>query len=163
MKRLALSALFLLLPAAYAQQDDDRIEGQKLAAAFSQGDLDTLGACQGRIEGVGLLLGDIEGWLVAQGQTAALDGLHSQLEKGAELIDSFAEVRLQISTVKGMALVTSDKAREDMLATFKRREGEDERAFYTRAQPQTRLPADCREALRRGRWKIEMDGIAGDR
>mgnify|MGYP007001737066 CR=1 FL=1 len=57
MNRLALSALFLLLPTAHAQQDDDRIEGQKLAAAFSQGDLDTLGACQGRIEGVSLLLG----------------------------------------------------------------------------------------------------------
>jgi len=163
MNCLALAALLLLTPAAHAQQDDDRIEGRKLAAAFSQTDLDTLVACQARIEGVSLLLKDLEGWLVAQNQTAALDSLRTQQQGSAQLRDSFAEVRKQASTAKGMAIATSNKAREDMLAAFKRREGEDERAFYTRAQPQTRLPPQCRDALKRGRWKVEIDELGEDR
>lgn len=161
MNRLILCAALALSPAAYAQPQGDRIEGQKLAAAFSQADLDTLGACQARIEGVGVLLADIEGWLAAENQTTVLDSLRNQKERGAGLIDTFETVRQQTSTAKGMTLASSDKAYADMLATFNRQPGEDERSLYARAHPQTRLPADCGDALKRGRWKVEIDGLGG--
>lgn len=159
MNRLIISAVLALSPAAHAQQTGDRVEGEKLAAAFSQTDLDTLGACQAWIEAVGIILGNTEAWLVAQNQTDALSGLRKQQEGGAGLLDSFADIRQRASKAKGMKLATSDKAREDILAILTRRDGEDERAYYTRTQPQTRLPADCREALKRGRWKVEIDGL----
>lgn len=158
MNRLPLIFLLAACPAALAQEDD-YVEGRKLAAAFSQADLDALGRCQARMEGVSLILQDLEGWMAAQSQTSALQGLQKQKEDGATLIENFAEVRQHASTAKGMTLSTSNAARDSMLETFMRRLGEDEHAFYTRAQPETRLPPQCREALKRGRWKIEIDEL----
>jgi len=158
MNRLLALTLLFACPSAHAQ--DDYVEGRKLAAAFSQADLDALGHCQARVEGAGLILQDMESWLVAQNQTDVLQGLRNQVEKGATVLESFAEVRQQTAKAKGMKLASSDSAQAQMLETFKRQPGEDERAFYARAQPETRLPQECRDALKRGRWKVEIDELA---
>lgn len=159
MNRLLALALLFACPAAYAQQSD-YAEGVRLAEAFSQADLDALGRCHARIEGAGLILKDLEGWLVAQNQTEVLQALRKQVEGGTPVLTSFAEVRHQTAKAEGMNLAKSDSARTQMLETFKRQSGEDERAFYTRAQPETKLPQECRDALKRGRWKVEIEELA---
>ena len=160
MKHLALLAIVVLCPAAHAQ--DDHVEGRKLAEAFSQADLDALGRCQARVEGAGLILQDMESWLIAQNQTEVLQSLRNQVEKGVGPIEAFSEVRQQTSTAKGMKLADSDAAHARMLETFKRLPGEDERALYARAHSETQLPQECRDALKRGRWKVEIDSLGED-
>jgi hypothetical protein len=160
MNRLAMLAIVVLCPVAHAQ--DDYVEGRKLADAFSQADLDALGRCQARVEGAGVILRDLEPWLIGQNQTGVLDALRSQVAKGAPVLEALSEVRQQTSAITGMSPAGADAAHAAMLQTFKRTPGEDETSFYNRAQPQTKLPPECGEALKRGRWKAGLDGVDED-
>jgi len=156
-RMFALALLLGTAPPAVAQDDPEA-----LAAAFSQADLNLLGECQARVEGARLLLEETDAWLASSGNGTALDALRVQVERGAAPLEAFSAVRAQTARAEGMRITQSDAARTHMLETFTRRSGEDERAYYTRAQPETRLPPACGEALKRGRWKAEIDGLNKD-
>ena len=158
MNRLFAFALLLGAAAPAAAQDGP----EALAAAFSQPDLNLLGECQARVEGARLLLEATEVWLASSGNGPALDALRVQVDRGAAPLEAFADVRAQTARAEGMTITQSDAARAHMLETFTRRSGEGERAYYTRAQPETRLPPACGEALKRGRWKAKIDGLDED-
>ena len=153
-------ALALLVGTAAPAVAQDNPEA--LAAAFSQADLNLLGECQARVEGARLVLGETEVWLASSGNEAALDALRVQVERGAAPLEAFSDVRAQTGRAEGMRVTQSDAARAHRLETFSRRSGEDDRAYYTRAHPETRLPPACGEALKRGRWKAKIDGLDED-
>ena len=69
-----------------------------------------------------------------------------------------ADLRAGAAELTEASLTASDASYETMLATFQRRSGEDDTAAYTRWQPETLLPQDCRVAMKRARWKLELDG-----
>ncbi len=160
MTRLAALALVVLCPAAHAQ--DDYVEGRKLAAAFSQTDLDMLGVCQGRVEGAALVHAEFAEWLQAEGHAPQLNAITQAKDASPALIESFSTVRAQTGKAAGMNLSRSDAARTATLETFRRRAGEDNFTAYSRIQPQSRLGAECSEVLKRGRWKVEIDGLSED-
>ncbi len=158
MNRLMALALLLACPAAHAQQDDD-VAGKKLAAAFSQADLDALGRCQARVEGGIRLHDELIGWLDANNQVDAAKAARVVKEKGAPLALTLSTVRRTAAQGKGLKLAASDVVRTTMLETFTRRPGEDERATYLRWQPETMLTPDCAPAMERARWKIAIDQL----
>jgi hypothetical protein len=90
--RFQLVFLLAACPAAHTQQDD-YVEGRKQAAAFTQVDLDALGRCHARVEGAGLILQDMESWLVAENQTGVLDALRNKIELGADVLLRLSEAR----------------------------------------------------------------------
>jgi hypothetical protein len=158
MKRLI--ALALLLPYPVANAQDDAAEGRRLAAAFSQADLNQLGECQARVEGMGLLVTEFEGWLQREGHTEPLAAIRKARDQGEQLIASFADVRRTAATAKGFDLAASDAAHARMLTAFQRQAGEDNYAAYSRWRQQTALSPSCSAALKRGRWKIEIDELS---
>lgn len=156
MVRIALFALALACPAAFAQSTD--AEARALADAFTATDLETLGECQGRVEGMDLVAAEFSGWLVAEGHTSELAGIRDAQAKGADLIARISERRTDAAKAAGLSLAASEAARARMLGTFVRRDGEDNYAAYNRWRPETRLPKDCNDAMKRAAWKAELDG-----
>lgn len=78
------------------------------------------------------------------------------------MVAALSNVRLMAGKASGMNVAHATAAHDQMLANFKRRPGEDEQAAYTRMQALTILPPDCRAALKRGRWKVEIEGLGED-
>jgi hypothetical protein len=159
MKRLFALALLAASPGAYAQDD---AEGRELAAAFSQADLDLLGSCQARVEGAALVYDAFAAWLQQQGYTSQLEAVRKTKEAGPGIVASLATVRRQAGAAKGLSPASADAAHDQMLGNFKRLLGEDEPTSYARMQALTVLPPDCRTALKRGRWKVEIEGHGED-
>lgn len=160
MKHLVLLASVVLCPVAHAQ--DDYVEGRKLAAAFSQADLDKLGECQARLEGASLVHAEFSEWLRAEGHQPQLEAITKAKDASVALIEDFSTVRQQTANATGMTIASSNAARTAMLETFKRLPGEDNFTAYGRIQPQSKLGSACSDALKRGRWKIEIDGLGDD-
>ena len=158
MNRLIALTLLLACPAAEAQQDG-LVEGAKLAEAFNQADLDTLGQCQARIEGGIRLHDEFVEWLGANGQPGAADAARLLKERGGPLAQTLSTVRRTAAQGEGLSLAASDAAHAAMMETFTRHPGEDERAAYARWQLQTKLSPDCAPALKRARWKISFDHL----
>lgn len=160
MNRLALLAIVVLCPAAHAQ--DDYGEGRKLAATFSQADLDKLGECQARLEGAALVHAEFSEWLRVGGHQPQLEAITKAKDASVALIDDFSTVRQQAANAPGMTIASSDAARTATLETFKRLPSEDNFTAYSRIQPQSKLGSACSDALKRGRWKIEIDGLGNE-
>jgi hypothetical protein len=158
MFRIGLVALALgaACPAAMAQESE--AEGRILADAFTATDLETLGGCQARVEGLALLVTEFAGWLEAEGHTKQLQGLRAGMQASQDLSQRMADLRAGVAEMTEASLTASDASYEKMLATFQRRSGEDDAAAYARWQPETLLPQDCRVAMKRARWKLELDG-----
>ena len=149
MNRLIALTLLLACPAAEARRYGP-VEGAKLAEAFNQADLDTLGQCQARIEGGIRLHDEFVEWLGANGQPGAADAARLLEERGGPLAQTLSTVRRTAAQGEGLNLAASDAAPAAMMETFTRHPGEDERAAYARWQPQTKLSPDCAPALKRG-------------
>jgi hypothetical protein len=158
MIRLGVLLLALACPAALAQETDT--EARALADAFTATDLETLGACQARVEGLELLVDEFAGWLKAEGHTQQLDGLQAGIEGSRHLAEQMSDLRVDVAGLTDISLSASNAAHTGMLAAFKRRAGEDNAAAYARWQPETKLPPACRVAMKRARWKLELDGGA---
>lgn len=162
MPRWVILALALLAPAAMAQ-DSEEAEGRKLSAALTQADVDMLGVCQARVEGMGRLVDEFQGWMQQEGYTEQLASIRDAREKGAGLIASFAELRgLLGSDDGGFDLEASEAALERTLEIFRRLPGESTLDAYNRWRTETRLPPACTEAMKRARWRVELDGLYED-
>lgn len=161
MFRHAIFSFLLLAPSALAQQTD--VEGRKLAEALTQADVDTLGVCQARVEGMGRLVDEFQGWLQEQGYTEQLASIRQARDMGDSLIASFAELRgLLGSEAGGFDLDSSEAALERMLETFRRQPGEATQDAYNRWQEATKLPPACVEAMKRARWRAELENLYED-
>jgi hypothetical protein len=161
MIRWAILALVVACPAAMAQESDE--EGRKLSAALTQADVDTLGACQARIEGMGKLVDAFQGWLEQNGHTEQLASARDARDKGATVIATFEELRNMLgSKAGGFDLASSEKARTAMATTFQRRSGENELDAYNRWRQETRMTQECRDAMKRARWRTQLEDLASE-
>jgi hypothetical protein len=161
MFRYAILSLLILSPTALAQETEE--EGRKLADSLTQTDVDTLGVCQARVEGMGMLVDEFQGWMQQQGYTEQLAGIRDAREKGAGLIATFAELRgLLGSEDGGFDLNASETALKRMLETFRRQPGEATHDAYNRWHTETRLPPACFEAMKRARWRVELENLYED-
>jgi hypothetical protein len=158
--RPAIFALLIVAPAAFGQETEE--EGRRLAAAFTQTDFDTLGACQARVEGMGRLVDEFQDWMLQQGFSKELAGIRSARAKGADLIDRLQDLRTALGATDGFSLSSSEDARSAIAATFTRRAGESEFDAYNRWHGETKLPPSCSEAMKRARWKAEIDALGED-
>lgn len=148
MRLWAIVAIALSCPAAMAQ--DAAEEGRKLAAALTQADVDTLGACQARVEGTARLVDTFEVWLQQEGHTAQLASIRKARDNGGELLARLEELRTRLGgEAVEFDLASSEAARTAMAATFERRPGESDANAYTRWQAATILGQDCRDAMKR--------------
>ncbi len=158
MFRGAILTLLIAFPSAHAQDSGE--EGRKLADAFTQTDLDTLGGCQARVEGMGRLVDEFQVWLQQQGYTEALAGIRDARDKGGDVIARFDELCTQLgSPAGGVDIVASEAARTAVAATFQRRPGESDLDTYNRWRTATTLPQDCRDAMKRARWRVELEAL----
>lgn len=159
MFRWAILALVVACPAATAQSSEE--DARRLSAALTQADVDTLGACQARVEGMGRTVEEFQNWLQQEGHMDALAGIRDARDKGADLITRFQELRTLLgSRAGGFNLATSDAARTTMAAAFQRRAGENEYDAYNRWRRETNLPPECGAAMKRARWRVELEELA---
>lgn len=156
MFRIGILWLALAGSPALAQETD--AERRALADAFTVADLDTLGECQGRVEGMVRMAQEFSPWYASQQDTAKVEGLRKAEEQAIPLATRMSDLRTGVARLVGNSLETSNAARVKTLALFERRDGEDTRAAYARWQPQTVLPQECRDAMKRARVKLELDG-----
>jgi hypothetical protein len=161
MFRWAIVALALLAPAAMSQEGVE--EGRKLAGSLTQADVDTLGACQARVEGMGTLVDAFQDWLQQQGYTEQLAGIRDARAKGVDLVTTFEELRTLLgSEAGGFDLGASERARTAMATNFQRRPDESDLDTYNRWQAQTKLPQDCSIAMKRAHWRVALAQLDKD-
>jgi len=154
MIRMGILALALALcgHAAFAQETE--AEGRAFAAAFTATDLETLASCEARISGHDWLVAEFGPWLEREGHADILAAIRRQQELGKPLKEKLAAIRRQAMHKAGLSFAPSEAAYMAMLNRFVRRAGEDNTDAYTRLHPETKMPQDCFDAMKRANWSL---------
>lgn len=154
MIRMGILALALAVSGPPALAQDTEAEGRAFAAAFTATDLETLARCEARISGHDWLVAEFGPWLEREGHGDVLAAIRRQQDLGKPLKEKLAAIRRQAMHKAGLSFAPSEAAYMAMLNVFTRRAGEDNADAYTRLQPETKLPQECFDAMKRANWSL---------